>query len=519
MKKNIFTLFLFGLFLLFSQNLCAQQYITENPFETMIRLGAMSDKNPIYQMPAGTAGNTYITAAITSGDAVRYPLGYAANSAPDRHFVIVSKATALIEKERSFNLIVRENNIPSGQTVTVYTDWDRDGAYTSAGQATVDQANKGFEYTLNVPADAELGKTRIRVRLDSSTPASPDAQVNSGRVYDFVVYVMEKSEHNDCYISVASNNDNFGVASIETVPNDNGRYDLNSQVTVRAVPNPSVDFEGWKKGLEIVSTDLTYTFTVEESVHLVAVFSTVEPELAEPRVSTSENPVWFQIENAHTASERANRYIAYDTNPSGDYASDLRAERPATIDDRFLWRLESTEGNKVKIINKGSLKEIYSSGVLEREELTAENIGSEFVIAPSGNANGSYSIKYQGNNSLLLNAQDGTWKIVLYNAGVGTGSGWYFYHVPITTPVGLKQYDGSAPGAVLSNGVITWSNLLEDCRMKAVSLSGQVLAEFAANVPSGEYELPYPENFILLITQMKSGETFSFKLYNNASSF
>lgn len=519
MKKSIFIFALSVLFFSFSQSLCAQQYITEDPFETMIRLGAMSDQNPIYQMPAGNAGNAYITTAITSGDAVRYPLGYGVNTAPDRHFVIVSKTTALIEKERSFRLIVRENNIPSGQVVTIYTDWDRDGKFTLEGQPIVDQVNKGFEYVLNVPADAKLGKTRIRVRLDSASPASSDVQVNNGRVYDFVVYVLERTEHNDCYVSVAPNNDNLGMATIETAPNDNGRYDLNSRITVKAMPNPSVDFEGWKKGLEIVSTDLLYTFTVEESVHLVAVFTTVEPELSEPRASTPENPVWFQIENAHTASNRANRYIAYDANPYGEYTSELRAERPATIDDRFLWRLESTGGDKVKIINRGSLKEIYSSGVLEKEILTAESTGSEFVITPSGNANGSYSIKYQGNSDLLLNAQDGTWKIVLYNAGIGTGSGWYFYHVPVTSPVGMGQCNDSTPRAVLSDGVITLSNLSESCRMKAINLSGQMLAEFTANAPTDEYKLPYPENFIILIAQVKSGKTLSFKLYNNAYSF
>lgn len=506
-------------FVLFSHNLYAQKYITENPFETMIRLGSMSDRSPIYQMPAGNAGAAYITTAITSGDAIRYPLGYAANSAPGKHFVIVSKATTLIEKERSFNLIIKENSVPSGQIATVYTDWDRDGKFVQEGQPSIDQANKGFECILNVPADAELGKTRIRVRLDSSSPSSPDAGVNNGRVYDFVVYVMERSEHNDCYISVASNNDNLGIAEIETAPNDNGRYDLNSRVTVRAIPNPSVDFEGWKKGLEIVSTDLLYTFTVEESMHLMAVFTTVEPELVEPQVSTSENPIWFQIENAHTAANRANRYIAYDDSPGGEYTSELRAERPATIDDRFLWRLESSEGNRVKIINKGTLKEIYGSGVLEQEYLTAQSSGSEFVIEPSGNANGSYSIKYEGNNGLLLNAQDGTWRIVLYNAGIGTGSGWYFYHVPITPPVGVEAYTGLTPKVVLSDGTITISGLPEDCRMRAVNLSGQILASFVANAPNDEYKLPYPENFILLISQTKSGSVLSFKLYNNSCSF
>ena len=78
-----FLLFLSTLF----TGLKAQEYITDNPFETMIRLGSMNVKNPIYQMPSGQAGSAYIVSAITSGDAVRYPLGYTVASTPDRHFI------------------------------------------------------------------------------------------------------------------------------------------------------------------------------------------------------------------------------------------------------------------------------------------------------------------------------------------------------------------------------------------------------------------------------------------------
>ncbi|WP_455496548.1 GEVED domain-containing protein [Coprobacter sp.] len=515
MRKVLFMFLSLCLSLSFS-GLKAQEYIAENPFETMIKLGSMNVKNPIYQMPSGQAGSAYIVSAITSGDAVRYPLGYAVSSAPDRHFVIVSKATTLIEKERQFNLIVKENTIPSGQVATIYTDWNRDGVLENAGQASINSENKSFEVSLQVPADAELGKTRIRVRLESSQPSGPDVAVASGRVYDFVVYVMDKSEHNDCYISVSSNNENLGTAIIETASNANGRYDKGASVTVKATPSGSSDFEGWKVGQDIVSTDLSYTFTVTESVHIIAVFSTVEPVLAEPQASTEAQPVWYQIMNAHTASERANRYIAYDENTTGEYASVLRAERPADISDKFLWRLETTTGNKVRIINKADLKQIYGTGVLETQELTAETVGSEFVIAPSGNANGSYSIKYNGNGGLLLNAQDSSWKIVLYNAGIGTGSGWYFYHVPLT-PTGVT--DGLSEfrtTAVLSDGVIILRDLPEQCSVKVFNLSGQIIGEFVPSYTRHEYKLKYPEEFVILMIKQDNQKPFSLKLYNRS---
>ena len=69
----------------------SNDYISSNPFETMIRLGRISEKSPVYQMPAGSANGGYISSATTSGDAVIYPLGYAKPNSPGSYFAIVSK--------------------------------------------------------------------------------------------------------------------------------------------------------------------------------------------------------------------------------------------------------------------------------------------------------------------------------------------------------------------------------------------------------------------------------------------
>lgn len=362
MGKNLLIFFLLFLGTLFT-GLKAQEYITDNPFETMIRLGSMNVKNPIYQMPSGQAGSAYIVSAITSGDAVRYPLGYTVTSAPDRHFIIVSKATTLVEKERQFDLIIEENVSISGQFVTIYTDWDRDGVFVSQDHSSLSMRDKGFTVSFQVPADAELGKARIRVRLDSSRPSGSDVAVSGGRVYDFVVYVMDKTDREDCYISVSSSDEKLGTAVIETVANIDGRYHKGSSVTVKTGhSSSSANFEGWKVGQDIISRDQTYTFTVNESMHIIAVFSTIEPELSATQTNTEADPVWYQIKNAHTATERADPYIAYDENLTSECTSNLCAERPADISNKFLWRLESVPENKVKIINKISMKQIYGFG-------------------------------------------------------------------------------------------------------------------------------------------------------------
>lgn len=251
--------------------------ISENPFETMIKLGRTS-KSVLYSMPApGSTNNTYITYAMTSGDAVIYPLGYVRNSNVDKHFIIVSKETSLLNAGKDFDLILKENNDPSAQTITFYTDWDCNGTFEKAdGEVKTNASDKSITKTFSIPEDAQLGKTRIRVRIETSAPADANSNAN-GKVYDFVFFVKGKTADKDCQITVASNNEEWGTAMIETEANASGRYDIGSQVTVKAIANDVkgmiVKFIGWYNGENRVSEDKTYTFEVSESIHLVAKFS------------------------------------------------------------------------------------------------------------------------------------------------------------------------------------------------------------------------------------------------------
>ena len=83
---------------------------------------------------------------------------------------------------------------PSNYTLSTYTDWNRDGVFEKESRpAQVAASTKSFVQTIAIPENAELGKTRIRIRIESTTPSSADASI-SGRVYDFVVYVLEASD-------------------------------------------------------------------------------------------------------------------------------------------------------------------------------------------------------------------------------------------------------------------------------------------------------------------------------------
>ena len=302
--------------------------------------------------------------------------------------------------------------------------------------------------------------------------------------------------------------------------NDAGRYEIGTQVTVKAIINENsesaIEFKGWQEGNEIVSEESVYTFTVTKSTSLIAIFEAAVPVLATPEISTAEDPIWYQIMNAHTDTNRKERYIAYDTNTGGDYSTALRVEKPANQTDKFLWRLEDAGNNRVYIVNKGTNLQISGSKVLEKEYFTASTLGSQFTIESSGHENGSYSIKYEGDNSYLLNAQDGTWGVVLYNAGIGTGSGWYFYRVPLKTPTGIENGDRSvAPKAHLYDGRLSITGLNGRNTIKAVSLSGQLLGNYFSADTVFEGELKYPERFIVLVIEPENGKTTTLKLLDS----
>lgn len=489
-------------------------YIVDDPFETMVRLGRMSPSSPVYMMPAGSSGSAYITSAVTSGDAVDYPLGYMAASAPSKSFVVVSRQTSLVMRDAAFDLVLTTNGDPSSLSVTAWTDWNRDGAYEAAGQEPViDASSRTVTQTLVVPADAALGKTRVRVRIEQSAPSGADASMSQGRTYDFVIYVLEGEERDDCYVSVSSSDTRYGTAYVETAPNADGRYDKGTEVTVVAVADRTSDkevtFDGWRLGGETVSTDTAYTFVVSESVHLTAMFSVPGP--VAPEVSTEDDPVWYQIMNAHTDANRRDRYMAYDTDIDDTYTTALRAEKPADTTDKFLWRLEDAGDGMVYIVNKGSGLMIEGVNELESSPLDCGAEGSRFMIANSGADNGSWSIMYEGISDRLLNAQDGTWRIVLYNAGIGTGSGWYFTEVEVTEPdpgpgTGIESTDDNASVAArLDDGELSLSGLPAPCTVRVYNLSGQLIASFAAADAGMTARLGSMERFALVVVETSGG--------------
>lgn len=339
--------------------------IAENPFETMINLGKLS-KSVIYPMPfPGTnTGSMYITSAITSGDAVMYPLGYVRSAAPSKHFIIVSKETSLLTAGKDFDLILNENSDPSNQTITFYTDWDCNGTFEKAdGEVKTDAASKSITKTFSIPEDAQLGKTRIRVRIETSTPSDANSTAN-GKVYDFVFYVKGKAVQpvEDFQITVASNNEEWGTAMIQTEANASGRYDKGTEVTVKAIKNTVenmvVSFDGWFNGETRVSEDEEYTFTVTENLHLVAKFSTTTGIC--PKDVTTTMPTGTLRNGTVRLTNVTPGSKIYVVSLSGQMMANVKAES-TNVEIKLGYEeqyvavvIEETNGNKsvLKLLNK-----------------------------------------------------------------------------------------------------------------------------------------------------------------------
>ena len=167
----------------------------------------------------------------------------------------------------------------------------------------------------------------------------------------------------------------------------------------------------------------------------------------------------------------------------------------------------------VRIINRASDLAVHGVNVLESTPLDCTEEGSSFVIENSGAENESWSILFEGKADRLLNAQDGSWKIVLYNAGIGTGSGWYFTEVQVEEPdpgpgSGIDSTaDGAQATATLDNGTLCLAGLPVPCTVRAYNLSGQLLAAIDTASTETSIRTGRTETFVLaVITPAGSGE-------------
>lgn len=221
----------------------------------------------IYFLPCGVLDEGYIATLDLTGEQVQKELNYQA-AKPNDYYTLYTVEKATVTRGEPFNLAAKLEGIVEGITAYVYFDWNRDGLFETVYPYSTD----AIADLIEVPEDAAVGKSRMRVRITNNALA--DAEDDAvGSIYDFIVYVAEPQAKR--LITVKPNGTDRGTAAILVGEEQLGSYEANYGETVTAMATPANDLEFvcWKDNRTVVSADAEYSFTVTEHADLVACFT------------------------------------------------------------------------------------------------------------------------------------------------------------------------------------------------------------------------------------------------------
>ena len=257
--------------------------------------------NQIYNNPCGRAGNNFITELTLSGEDVLGNLIYKSTAKPSSWHVLYAHDKGEVAIGKSFEVSATlKSNAASDLTANCYFDWNCDGIFETAEPMTI-SGNK-CTATVNVPDWAAEKQSRMRVRINSNALDLAEDDVE-GFVYDF--HIRANKAQTTRTVTVGVNDKSRGSATLSTVADS---YDYGTELTATAATIGNATFICWREEGVIVSTDASYTFTVDRNVSLKAYFSpnTDESSLGIATVPTNEEITIEQKENcivAHCSAE------------------------------------------------------------------------------------------------------------------------------------------------------------------------------------------------------------------------
>ena len=257
--------------------------------------------NQIYNNPCGRAGNNFITELTLSGEDVLGNLIYKSTAKPSSWHVLYAHDKGEVAIGKSFEVSATlKSNAASDLTANCYFDWNCDGIFETAEPMTI-SGNK-CTATVNVPEWAAEKQSRMRVRINSNALDLAEDDVE-GFVYDF--HIRANKAQTTRTVTVGVNDKSRGSATLSTVADS---YDYGTELTATAATIGNATFICWREEGVIVSTDASYTFTVDRNVSLKAYFSpnTDESSLGIATVPTNEEITIEQKENcivAHCSAE------------------------------------------------------------------------------------------------------------------------------------------------------------------------------------------------------------------------
>ncbi len=224
----------------------------------------------IYQMPCGQLGQNYISRlnVKSSVKTLDYPLNILSgkniivqSARPSSWYTLYTADKGTVVRGSDFVLTTALQNAPdAGDALLAYFDWDGDGVFE---QTVALGSMQNSETRLDVPAEARIGKCRMRLRLTANGLTDAEDEV-AGQTVDFILNVTDK---------------NSSTPTVKVRPNDpaRGKAELtegtDEEVTVTATPLGNATFVCWREGNNVRSVAASYSFTPDHDTELTACFS------------------------------------------------------------------------------------------------------------------------------------------------------------------------------------------------------------------------------------------------------
>ena len=235
---------------------------------------AFSRAAQIYEIPCGTLGSNYITRLKVSGDVIKpmqYPLAEVhldeltqpLGQQPESEFYIYTEDKATAAAGSKIQIDLQLNAAPvEGMEGYIYFDWNRDGIFEMTQKIDLAQQSTVM---VTLPNQVKEGKSRVRIRLTDNGMTGADNEV-SGQIFDWMLNLTTAAPES-FQLQVKANDDHRGEVSATTTAG------WNIPCTVKATPKGNATFICWREGLQILSLDAEYAFTLNHETQLVAYFS------------------------------------------------------------------------------------------------------------------------------------------------------------------------------------------------------------------------------------------------------
>ena len=229
------------------------------------------------------------------------------------------------------------------------------------------QFEKAQTYTLTIENTGIRNHIRDKYDIDYKL---------DGTALAFTYYISVEIPEEYYTVQVASNNPEWGTATVTATAREDGLYIKDTIVTITATPNAGYRFVNWTNNSAEFSTEAVYKFAVTENLELTANFE----KIPSCTVSlSSNNPTWGNVSQSG----------------DGTYEKGTKVTVTATANEgyRFIdWTKDGAEFSK---------ESVYTFAVTEDLRLTANFEKKSSDVANENRDNDNFYVYAQERNIVL----------------------------------------------------------------------------------------------------------------------